>query len=144
MFIFAPDAQRLRPLDDEATREAVSRLVQRFADAFPEIAFDITWQSDSFNAQAYRVGERCRVVLYGGLARHRELGLEALALATAHEIGHHKGGPPFHRFYHWMSTDRRDDEWAAEVGMQKIYGTRADQMTKLGATQLLAGIAQVT
>ena len=69
------------------------------------------------NAQAY-IGEKGRSVrLYGGLGRHREVGVEGIAFALAHEVGHHLGGPPHHEFYTTISSEERASEWAEETGL---------------------------
>jgi hypothetical protein len=52
------------------------------------------WESDSLNAQAFRLGPAAHVSDLWRLAAHRDIGPEGLALAIAHEIGHHKGGAP--------------------------------------------------
>src|SRR5438270_3507154 len=98
-FSIAADTGKLRPVADEVARRAVLGLVQRFEDAFPDIEFDVRWPSASLNAQAYRRADRRCVLLQGGLVRHVALGQEGLAVAIAHEVGHHEGGAPAHRFY---------------------------------------------
>jgi hypothetical protein len=96
------------------------------------------WRSPSVNAQAYRLGPLRRVRLYGGLARHRALGPEGLALAVAHEIGHHEAGPPFDGPSSWMSSDERADRWVVQSGLPRLWG-------KAAARKLLAvGIAQLS
>jgi hypothetical protein len=119
-------------------------MIAHFAAAFDDIAIDIAWNSDSLNAQAYRVGPTAaHVRIYGGLARHRDIGPEALALAIAHEIGHHKGGAPANRYYHWLSTDRRADEWARTIGLPAVYGLAAADVARVGADQLFGVLADL-
>ncbi|HYA73083.1 MAG TPA: hypothetical protein VEF36_07980, partial [Roseiarcus sp.] len=66
-------------------------LVDRFRARFPDIYYDIYWETRLMNAQAY-IGEKGRSVrLYGGLGRHRRVGVEGVAFALAHETGHHLG-----------------------------------------------------
>jgi hypothetical protein len=120
----------------------VAGIVAQFTAAFDDIAIDIAWESDSLNAQAYRLGPTAAYVrVYGGLARHRAIGSEGLALAIAHEIGHHKGGPPVTRHYHWLSTDRRADEWALTVGLPAVFAGAAADVARAGADQLFAALA---
>ena len=52
-------------------------LLERFRARFPDIYFDLYWETRLMNAQAY-IGEKGRSVrLYGGLGRHRRVGIEA-------------------------------------------------------------------
>ena len=137
MFSMSTPAECLRPAADPKQREWANNILARFAAAFDDIALDIAWNSDSLNAQAFRLGPTsAHVRVYGGLARHRNIGPEGLALALAHEIGHHKGGPPVSRHYHWLSTDRRADEWALAVGLPAVFGTAAAATARAGADQL--------
>ena len=133
----------LLPATDVQRREWAAGIVARFAAAFPDIAIDFVWQSDSLNAQAFRLGPiAAHVRIYGGLARHREIGPEGLALAIAHEVGHHKGGAPTHRHYNWLSTDRRADEWARTIGLPAVFGQAAADVARAGASQLFDALAK--
>ena len=136
-------AESLRPATDAQQHEWAAGIVTRFAAAFDDIAIDIAWESDSLNAQAFRLGPAAHVWIYGGLARHRDIGPEGLALAIAHEIGHHKGGAPASRYYHWLSTDRRADEWARTVGLPAAFGQAAADVARAGADQLFGALADL-
>jgi hypothetical protein len=97
-------------------------LLERFRAHFPNIYFDMYWETRLMNAQAY-IGEKGRSVrLYGGLGRHREVGVEGIAFALAHEVGHHLGGEPHHEFYTTISSEERASEWAAETGLPTVFG----------------------
>jgi hypothetical protein len=143
VFSISTPAGSLMPETDAQRREWSAGIVAQFAAAFADIAIDIAWQSDSLNAQAYRLGPTAaHVRIYGGLARHRDIGPEGLALAIAHEIGHHKGGPPAMRHYHWLSTDRRADEWARTVGLPAVFDQAATHVARAGADQLFGALAE--
>jgi hypothetical protein len=97
-------------------------LLGRFQAHFPDIYFDMYWETRLMNAQAY-IGPNGRSVrLYGGLGRHREVGIEGIAFALAHEVGHHLAGPPHHEFYTTISSEERASEWAEEVGLPTVFG----------------------
>jgi hypothetical protein len=137
-------AECLLPATDAERRELVAAIVGRFSTAFDDIAIDIAWNSDTLNAQAYRLGPTAaHVRVYGGLARHCDIGPEGLALAIAHEIGHHRGGPPVSRHYHWLSTDRRADEWARTVGLPTVFGPAAAEVMRAGSDQLFGVLADL-
>jgi hypothetical protein len=144
VFSMSTPAECLRPATDAERREWAAGIVARFAAAFDDIAIDIAWESDSLNAQAFRLGPAApHVLIYGGLARHRDIGPEGLALAIAHEVGHHKGGAPASRHYHWLSTDRRADEWARTVGLPSVFGEAAADVARTGADQLFGALADL-
>ena len=114
-------------------------LVLRFQERFPSIYYDIYWETRLMNAQAY-IGKNGRCVrLYGGLGRHRRLGVEAIAFALAHETGHHLGGPPRHQFYSTISSEERADAWACETGLPQVFGEQvARRYAERGIKQLAA------
>jgi hypothetical protein len=142
VFSMSAPTEWLRPTTDLQQREWAAGIVAQFAAAFPDIAIDIAWESDSLNAQAFRLGPTAaHVRIYGGLPRHRDIGPEGLALAIAHEIGHHTGGAPASRHYHWLSTDRRADEWARTVGLPAVFGQAAAEVARVGADQLFGALA---
>jgi hypothetical protein len=96
--------------------------LRRFEAKFPSLHYELVWSTRLMNAQAF-IGEHGRTVrLYGGLGRHRGIGVEGLAFAVAHEVGHHLGGAPRHEFYRSISSEERADEWAAQVGLPKVFG----------------------
>ena len=89
------------------------------------------------NAQAFLENEIKRVRIFGGLARHRLVGSAGLAVALAHETGHHLGGPPKLKYYHWLSSEDRANEWAITVGLPRVFGqAEAKSISKLGFRQL--------
>jgi hypothetical protein len=82
------------PAEAHWPRRRADALIKRFQAAFPIIHYDLFWETRLLNAQAFIDGRGRCVRLYGGLGRHREVGVEGLAFALAHETGHHLGGPP--------------------------------------------------
>lgn len=94
------------------------------------------------NAQAFisPVG-RC-VRLYGGLARHRSVGIEGLAFALAHETGHHVGGPPYHPCYLSISSEERANEWASRFGLPTVFGSEVGRRYALRGFQQLERLSK--
>ncbi|MDI1285341.1 MAG: hypothetical protein PSV46_13195 [Reyranella sp.] len=91
------------------------------------------------NAQAFLDSDKRRVRLYGGLVRHRKIGMAGLAVTLAHETGHHLGGAPHLEFYHWLSSEDRATEWGTTVGLTRVFGKRrATQIARQGFNQLRA------
>ena len=123
-------------------RRRADLLLSHFRQGFPKVHYDLLWQTDVVNAQAFHGLEGPTVRLYGGLGRHRRAGVEALALALAHETGHHLGGPPSHPLYKTLSSEAQADAWAIRVGLPQLFGARrADRFVELGRRQLHSIIA---
>jgi hypothetical protein len=127
------------PVEAFWPRRRAEALIERFRARFPDVYYDIYWETRLMNAQAY-IGEKGRSVrLYGGLGRHREVGVEGIAFALAHEVGHHLGGLPHHEFYTTISSEERANEWAAETGLPLLFGDWvASRYVRRGAAQLAA------
>ena len=110
----------------EAARRPLRRaeaVLERFRAIYPSIHYDIFWETRLMNAQAF-IGEHGRSVrLYGGLGRHRRVGVEGIAFAVAHEVGHHLGGPPRHEHYTTISSEARANEWAEQEGLPAVFGS---------------------
>jgi hypothetical protein len=102
--------------------------MERFASAFPEVRYDILWESSTCNGQAILLGGARRVRLFGGLLRHKHVGVAGLAFTLAHETGHHLGGPPFHEYYPWLSSEYQADAWACQQGLPIVFGQAKAQV----------------
>jgi hypothetical protein len=113
-----------------------SSLIELFARAFPQISYRLLWESRHINAQAWRLGEARNVYLYGGLVRHPVITRAGLAVALAHETGHHLGGEPRDPDMTWMTWQGQADYWAARIGMPAVFGDDAKRLTPRGASQI--------
>jgi hypothetical protein len=99
-------------------------LIARFSSVFPQIHYDVLWDSNTCNGHAFLLNDIRHVRLYGGLLRHKNVGLAGLAVCLAHETGHHLGGPPYHEFYPWLSSEAQADTWAYETGLRVVFGPK--------------------
>jgi Peptidase family M48 len=117
-------------------KSIVLGLLDQFGEAFPEITYELFWESPTVNAQAWRFGSAGRVRVYGGLVRHPKITRAGLALMLAHETGHHLGGPPYDPDMPWISWQGQADYWAASEGMKKVFGLHAQTMIMRGAFQI--------
>jgi hypothetical protein len=114
-------------------------LIARYRSKFITIHYDLDWETRLLNAQAFPGREGPCVRLYGGLARHRRVGIEGLAFALAHETGHHLGGEPRHEFYASISSEERATEWAVSDGLPALFDqVTARRYASLGYAQLTA------
>ena len=117
-------------------RRVVLDLFDKFGRAFPEITYELFWESPTINAQAWRLGSARYVRVYGGLVRHPAITKYGLALMLAHETGHHLGGPPCDPAMPWLTWQGQADYWAAAVAMPRIWGPRARTVTLRGAGEI--------
>ena len=88
--------------------------------AFPNIEYELDADSRTANAQAY-VRVNARVVrLYGGLAFHPAIGIDALVFTLLHETGHHFA--PGRRFANdpMLACDCSADQWAVTSGSETL------------------------
>ncbi len=79
------------------------------------------WDSEDVNASARQIGNIWRVHMYGGLARHSAIGVEAFTTVLCHELGHHLGGAPTKRFLSWASNEGQSDYYASSKCMRKLF-----------------------
>lgn len=73
------------------------------------------WASDTVNAYAQREDGEWKVIMLGGIARHKYMTADGYALVVCHEIGHHLGGFP--------KYDGIDIGWASNEGQSDYYST---------------------
>lgn len=52
------------------------------------------WTDGTVNAYASQSGKTWSVAMFGGLARHKTITEDGMALVVCHELGHHIGGAP--------------------------------------------------
>jgi Zn-dependent protease with chaperone function len=118
-------------------RRVLLVLFKKFRRAFPEVTYELLWESPTINAQAWRLGSARFVRVYGGLVRHPAITKYGLALMLAHETGHHLGGSPRDPAMPWMTWQGQADYWAASVAMPRIWGPGASGATVRAAREIL-------
>lgn len=113
------------------------RLLDQFGQGFPDITYELFWESPTVNAQAWRLGPARYVRVYGGLVRHQAITKYGLTLMLAHETGHHLGGLPHDPAMPWMTWQGQADYWAASIAMPQIWGPRACEATLRAAREIV-------
>ncbi len=73
------------------------------------------WASSEVNAYAQREKDEWKVILLGGMGRHKYMTEDGFALIVCHEIGHHLGGFPRY--------DGIDIGWATNEGQSDYFST---------------------
>lgn len=71
------------------------------------------WEASEVNAYAQREKGDWKVILLGGIARHKHQTADGFALIVCHEIGHHLGGVPRY--------DGIDIGWATSEGQSDYF-----------------------
>jgi hypothetical protein len=74
------------------------------------------WTDGTVNASAQRQGNTRILNMYGGLARHKTIGVEGMALVACHEMGHHNAGAPKIDSWYggaWASNEGASDYFAS-------------------------------
>ena len=139
IFENAAPSRDLWPEDAERPWQRVDALFCRFEEKFPEIRFEVFWETRVANAQAFLGPHGKTVRLYGGLGRHRRVGVAGLALTLAHEAGHHLASGARHPSYFSLASEERAHEWAVEYGLPAVFGQRiASRLALQGKRQLQA------
>jgi len=73
------------------------------------------WTNGTVNASAQRQGNVRVLNMYGGLARHKTIGVEGMALVACHEMGHHNAGAP--KIDSWFGA------WASNEGASDYFAS---------------------
>ena len=120
---------------DTAVIAEVEYLITIFEAFYPEIHFILDWPTEKPNAYSTVLGGDNIVVITGGLARIKEVGLQAMSVIMSHQVGRFYGGQP-----------ERPDGYSC-TGTADYYGVRI-VMRKLWyddlyATMVFPGVDQI-
>ncbi|RXH12433.1 hypothetical protein [Bradyrhizobium guangzhouense] len=142
-------SQLIAVTEDLATTRARKRLVFRllraFNNQFPMILYQLVPSPALLNAQALILNSKKVVKLYGGLAYHSGLGMDALAFALLHETGHHLANGPRLPWNVFLACECYADQWAlgnghiAELGQIDFQKAVRDLDTLFAAYDALNG-----
>jgi len=108
--------------------KVVYRLEKIYSSVFYQngenLTFTRDWNEGSVNAYAYKRESNAYVVINGGLARHPEITIDAVALTACHEIGHHIGGIPVKKKGPGRIINGRviKKSWASNEGQADYFG----------------------
>lgn len=85
------------------------------------------WDDGTVNAYANRSGNNYNVHMFGGLARHKAITVDAMSLVVCHELGHHIGGAPKYSSgpwggNQWASNEGQADYFATLKCLRKVWG----------------------
>jgi hypothetical protein len=92
--------------------DAVAKLLERFNRQFPQISYELVASPMLINAQALVLPGRRIVKLYGGLAFHSLIDIDALTFVLLHETGHHLAGGTRLPWNPFLACECQADIWA--------------------------------
>jgi hypothetical protein len=94
--------------------------IERVGDKFK---INRLWSNGTVNASAIRTGKTRVLNMYGGLARHKAIGIEGMALVACHELGHHSGGAPKISGYlgGWATNEGGADYYATGKCLRRFF-----------------------
>ena len=70
------------------------------------------WTDGTVNSNAERGDGNWNVNAYGGLARYKDMTIDAYLVILCHELGHQIGGAPRMASNEWAATEGQADYWA--------------------------------
>jgi hypothetical protein len=118
-------------------KSAVRALTNRFQATYPGLVFAFEWDSGTVSTEAWVDADGVkRVLVHGGFVRHPDIGLEALAVALAHEVAHHFPAGP--TYSNGLSCELWADYWGVKEVMPRVWGDDAASMSERGIAQLAA------
>lgn len=79
------------------------------------------WTDGTVNAYAEQVGTEWKVSMFGGLARHKTITRDGMALVVCHELGHHIGGVPRYAGDDWASNEGQSDYFATTKCLRRVW-----------------------
>ena len=109
-----------------------------------EILMVNKWRSPRVNASADQTEDNVwKIIVNGGLYRHRLIGNKELKLVLCHELGHHIGGAPYysHDFARGNrpSSEGQSDYFATEKCLEKFFeASELDAVDPPGTEELCA------
>ena len=86
------------------------------------------WDDGTVNAYASQSGKTWTVAMFGGLARHKTITEDGMALVVCHEVGHHIGGAPKKGGSTsgggwWGGSSGGVSSWASNEGQADYFAT---------------------
>lgn len=79
------------------------------------------WTDGTVNAYAEQEGNLWKVQMFGGLARHKTITYDGMALVVCHETGHHLGGAPRYAGDDWASNEGQADYFATLKCLRRVW-----------------------
>lgn len=107
--------------------EVIDRVEELYAPVIRRMGGELIvkrlWENGTVNASANRVDNKYFVNMFGGLARHRVMTKDGLALVICHELGHHIGGAP-KIGTRWATNEGQSDYFAGLKCLRHVFANQ--------------------
>lgn len=107
--------------------EVIDRVEELYAPVIRRLGGELIvkrmWENGTVNASANRVDNKYIVNMFGGLARHRVMTKDGLALVICHELGHHIGGAP-KIGTRWATNEGQSDYFAGLKCLRHVFANQ--------------------
>ena len=110
-------------LDQQDFEDVIADVVDIYKPIMKDMGLTLksfaNWNSSQVNARADRKGRIRRIIIFGGIGRHKLVNKDELRLIICHEIGHHIGGAP--KASSWASGEGQADYFASTKCLRKVF-----------------------
>lgn len=108
---------------------AVDRVMKAFEPeikaAGAKIQLNMMWSNATVNASTNRTGNVWQFNMYGGLARHPKISIDAFTAVVCHELGHQIGGAPKNTMFWfkklWSTNEGQSDYFAMTKCLRRVF-----------------------
>lgn len=100
-----------------------------------ELQVIASWGSNGVNAFAERGDNAWVIVVFGGLARHKDITADGLNLVLCHELGHHLGGYPKKSTNKWSSAEGQADYYSTTKCLRRLW-EKEDNVSALAKVEI--------
>jgi hypothetical protein len=130
--LFIPaGVKSINTISEEEFNQAIDQVEEVYAPIIAsmgaKLKIERNWNDGTVNAYAQQTGKTWNVAMFGGLARHKAITKDAMALVVCHEIGHHIGGAPKKGGAAgggwWGGTGGGAISWASNEGQADYFAT---------------------
>jgi hypothetical protein len=137
--MFIPvDAKGINTISEEQFNSVISKVEDMYAPIVAEYGGKLqvvrNWTDGTVNAYAEQEGDVWKVSMFGGLARHKTITYDGMALVVCHEIGHHIGGVPRYAGDDWASNEGQADYFATTKCLRRVWQSEDNAAAVRGMT----------
>ena len=113
-------------ISEEQFNSVIDRVEAMYAPIVAQHGGNLTvvrkWTDGTVNAYAEQEGKEWKVSMFGGLARHKTITEDGMALVICHEIGHHLAGAPrYSDSDDWASNEGQSDYFATTKCLRRVW-----------------------
>lgn len=119
------DAKGINTISEDQFNQVIDSVESVYAPIVAEYGGKLEivrkWSDGTVNAYAEQEGNIWKVSMFGGLARHKTITKDGMALVVCHELGHHIGGVPRYAGDDWASNEGQSDYFATTKCLRRVW-----------------------